>query len=145
MYETGADTAMKSEGKRPRRWRTFVGALAVVTALLAWRCVTPLIPIPLPDPQGLSLQIKDSSKGLVAIKGKLQDQFAGAYIFVLNERTGGGVITRAGSDGSFVTPIFVAKDGDPLDLWAKWSPDQQDARVKYLKVSYADGGKLLER
>ena len=52
----------------------------------------------------------------MSLSGKENTALADAVIYVINNRTGNGVITHADDKGSYTTLPMVAEDGDTLDV-----------------------------
>ena len=114
-------------------------ALRILTTslllVLVGGCVTPVIPLPPPDPTRLSITV-DAAKGEVVLVGKTDSPLADVLIYLFNVETGKGNITRASADGSFITDPLPVADGGMLELWAARDGDDSPSSVRCLVVSY---------
>jgi len=102
--------------------------LATGLAILLAGCVTPVIPLPPPLIEDLSFEVKQSTDpgaSVVEIKGAPNRNLSGAWVFIVNERGGKGVMTNAGGDGAFAAEPLPAQDKDRILLWA--APSFYDA------------------
>lgn len=123
----------------PRRRGQACGRLLLLlgAALTLAACVTPVIPLPPPKVEDLSLAVSDPQNNLVVVSGKASSMYADAFVVLYNVRTNSGVVTKASSvDGRFSTPPLKALDGDPVDLWVKWSDSEEASTTLKLKVDY---------
>lgn len=108
----------------------------VLLAFLVGGCVTPVIPIPPPDPKGTV----DVSKQELTVYGEPGNTQPEAMVFLYNQRTGTGLITLAEKDGSYLFEPVVVQDKDRLDVWAsRWSEDSPSAIV-CMVVNFAKAG-----
>jgi hypothetical protein len=99
-------------------------------------CVTPVIPLPPPNPSLMSLTA-DTNKGEIVISGKASDPHSDALYYFYNLRTGYGTIALAQPDGSFTTQPLEAKDGDKLDLWTSRFGEDEPSSVVRVIVRYS--------
>lgn len=120
-----------------RRGILGLGTLLVLGLVVG--CVTPVIPLPPPDPKKMLLKDVDPKTETVTIEGLAGATFAGAYVFLLNRDTGLGVIHQAETDGSFLVTGFKAKDGSVLDIWTKQAPNEETSDVISVIVDYTNG------
>jgi hypothetical protein len=93
-----------------------LGALALV-----FSCNAPFIPVPPPAQAGFaSALVPDGQGGQKTVwtaMGAAGDQAAMAPVFVINEATGNGVVTRADSTGAYKSPAFDGTNGDRIDIY----------------------------
>jgi hypothetical protein len=93
-------------------------------------CVTPVIPLPPPRVEDMSFAVSGSARNLVALAGPANPSYVSHYVFVLNLRTGKGLIAATSSvDGSFNTDPFEALDKDRLDIWIARGPDDSTSGI----------------
>ncbi len=91
------------------RRRFLVLSLWFATALPLAGCgTTPTLPLPPPV-----ASVGEAKNGLVVVEGEVLPQ---AYVSIFNERTEGGVITRADLGGVFSAEL-EADTGDELTVW----------------------------
>lgn len=108
----------------------------VLLAFLVGGCVTPVIPIPPPDPKG-TVDVSNQELTVYGEPGNTQPE---AMVFLYNQRTGTGLITLAEKDGSYLFEPVVVQDKDRLDVWAsRWSEDSPSAIV-CMVVNFAKAG-----
>lgn len=97
-------------------------------------CVTPVIPLPPPEPRLMAL---DQTKKEIVLAGDPSSAHAGALIFVFNQRTGMGTITQASpTDGRFVTQPIKVEDGDRMDIWAARFAEDDPSSIRCKKVDF---------
>lgn len=83
--------------------------LFVATLSLVGGCgTTPTLPLPPPV-----ASVGEARNGLVVVEGEVLPE---AYVSIFNERTEGGVITRADMEGLFSAEM-EAEAGDELTIW----------------------------
>jgi len=118
-------------------------ALLLVLATMEG-CVSPVIPIPPPDPADLSFTITGPSQNQIVLKGAPDPERRGQLVFVLNQRTSSGLIGLASeSDGSFQLPPLEAQDKDRLNLWTSTGVDDPTSSIACGVLDFASG-KLTE-
>ena len=115
------------------RTRTFV---ILALAAVAGACVTPVIPLPPPDPSRMGLTV-DEERSEIVITGQPSQAHSDALFSFLNVRTGHGVVTVARGDGSFTTEPMKARDGDLLDLWVSRVVEDEPSGVVRVVVRYS--------
>ena len=91
-----------------RRFPVLPLLLLAALPLLGSCGTTPTLPLPPPV-----ASVGESTNGLVVVEGEVLPQ---AYVSVFNERTEGGVITRADLEGMFSAEL-EAETGDELTIW----------------------------
>lgn len=107
-------------------------------------CVTPVIPLPPPCPDCMSLNVVDQQQSLISISG-IDPALPDALIFVFNQRTGDGVITRTSPMGEYASEPFEAIVGDRLDTWAtRWTEDLPSSSICLVVVGEAQPEGLKE-
>jgi len=92
--------------------------------LLCWGCVTPVIPLPPPDPANLALTPNscDASAGTIKFKGNDKVASAHSYVFIWNTATSvkKGIVRYSNDKGGFAEVTdFPASDGHELWIWTK--------------------------
>jgi hypothetical protein len=92
---------------------TFVGLIFLVLALPD--CNTPIIPLPPPSVDSMSMAVVDATTNQVTISGK-SINLIGATIHVINLADGFGTIAKADAEGAFTTHTFTAKDQDEVSV-----------------------------
>ena len=102
-------------------------------------CVTPVIPLPPPDPTRMTVALEATSKDRVTLGNPPTPALGGSYVFVLNVDASAGVIVRAQAVGSFQSPPFAASEGHRLNLWTAQSPDDQPSEVACAVLRLAAG------
>ena len=105
-------------------------------------CVTPVIPLPPPNPESYSLAIS-ATKDTIVLSGPADSVQRGVLLFTWNVRTDKGVIVRAADDGSFKTDPLEARDGDELNLWTARGADEVSSDIACAVVDFA--GSRLQR
>ena len=97
--------------------------LAAGLAMLAliWACNAPFIPVPPPAQAGFaSALVSDGMGGQKTVwtaAGNAGSPAALAHVFVINEATGNGVVTRADPAGAYKSPAFDGTRGDHVDIY----------------------------
>jgi hypothetical protein len=106
------------------------GIFTLLAAL--WNCVTPVIP--LPPPRSLKLELIDTSRKMITLSGQ---SAGGSLVYILNQDTGGGVISQADEeDGTFTSPELRAEDKHRLLIWsARWT-DDAPSETTCMEVNY---------
>ena len=103
--------------------------LLVAVILGVSGCVTPVIPLPPPCPECMSLDVVDQQQSLITISGT-DPALHDVLIFLFNQRTGDGVITRTSPMGEYASEPFEAIVGDRLDAWAsRWTGDVSSSSI----------------
>jgi hypothetical protein len=96
---------------------------SVCALLLALSCgscnVTPTLPLPPPVAQATL-----DEQGFALVVGEVHEH---AYVSVLNERTEGGVITRADETGHFEA-LLAADAGDLLTIWQEVAGERSEQK-----------------
>lgn len=101
----------------------------IILSIWVASCVTPVIPLPPPDPQSMSLALVDPEQSLITMSGR-DPAMTNALIFLFNQRAGQGVITRCTDRGAFATEPFEAIVGDRLDMWAtRWADESPSSTI----------------
>ncbi len=112
--------------------------LSLIVAALGG-CVTPVIPLPPPDPTKMTFEVTGTAKDQVTITGAASAVHNGGYIYLINMSTGRGVITQTGEDGSFKAEPIKAQDKDQLHMWAARGPDDPSSEVTCGLLDFASG------
>jgi hypothetical protein len=126
-----------------------IRCLALVASLVALifgvsGCVTPVIPLPPPRPEHMSLNVVDQQQSLITING-IDPNLHDVLIFFFNQRTGNGVITRTSRTGEYASEPFEAIVGDRLDTWAtRWTDDIPSSSICLVVVGDAQPEGLKE-
>lgn len=82
----------------PARVRAAAALVLAGSAVLA-ACITPSIPIPPPDQDGMTFEM-NLEAGTATFSYEPADVFAGAVVYIFNRDVGRGVIETARADGS---------------------------------------------
>lgn len=102
-----------------KRMLRLLGGLAALA--LVWSCNAPFIPVPPPAQAGFtSAQVPDGAGGQKTVwtaSGNVGGQTEMVRVFVINEATGNGVVTHAGNDGAYKSPVFDGAKGDHVDIY----------------------------
>lgn len=121
-----------------RAMRSKSRAALAFALIAAGACVTPQIPLPPPDISIMGVTVADPDREEIELSAPANDRTRGALVIVVNARTGDGVVTTAGADGSFRTIPFVAAEGDRLGMFYKRAEEYSDDACGV--VRYAKGG-----
>ena len=91
---------------------------------LAGACITPTIPLPPPEPEGVSFGLDTMTNTATFSYTIPTGVFGGARVFVEDETQGDGTITTANPDGT-VDPVSwsPAFDGDRVQITFKLGED----------------------
>lgn len=105
-----------------RRLRPFlvVGALGLCTPIVAVAvsgCSTPSVPLPPPSVDLSALTFTTTSAGQISVVGLPRSSHARAVFYVLDQKSGDGVIATAAADGSFTTPPFGFAVGGVAEIF----------------------------
>lgn len=96
-------------------------AAGLATLALIWSCNAPFIPVPPPAQAGFaSALVADGMGGQKTVwtaAGNAGSQSALGHVFVINEATGNGVVTRADDAGAYKSPAFDGTRGDHIDIY----------------------------
>jgi hypothetical protein len=95
--------------------------LAVAALAIVWSCNAPFIPVPPPAVQGgfTSALVSDGNGGQKTVwtaTGTVGSEAALAEVFIFNQASGSGVITRAAADGTYRSAPFDGVRGDHIDI-----------------------------
>ena len=113
--------------------------IIVITALLTLHgCVTPMIPLPPPLVDKMSLTVVDKSAGLVRFNYKPDDEYSGAFFYVFNRTTKNGIIQQANEDGSLTSQTFKVEQDQELSIWAQRSTDEVTSDDVNVRVDFND-------
>jgi hypothetical protein len=119
--------------------RTFLLTTLAVGFLAA--CVTPVIPMPPPDPSLMRFEQVDPTKGEVVLSMSASDPHGGTLIHIFHPKSGKGQILQAKQDGSFVSDPIKAAEGDQLEIWsARFVAESEPSSVVCIVVRYVEGG-----
>ena len=88
---------------------SLLGALALALAIAVTSCAAPTLPLPPPT----ALTSAPDAMGRVTVTGRVNPD---AYVFVLDEDRGDGVIVSADAAGTY-TATLTAASGDTLTVW----------------------------
>lgn len=91
-------------------------ALAVLTTL-GLACSTPSVPLPPPEVDPEVMSFAASTTGQYTLSSTALTEYQAAQFFIIEQKTGDGVIVTAAADGSFTTPPFAGAVGDTVDVY----------------------------
>lgn len=115
------------------RWTT---PMILLAALALPDCNTPIIPLPPPSIDAMSMELVDAATNQVKISGKSVN-LIGATVYVINLSDGFGTIAKADADGAFTTHSFTAKDQEWINIDYRIMGDVSDPVC--VVVNYASG------
>lgn len=125
--------------RRLLKLATLLGAFTIL-----WACNAPFIPVPPPGASFTSALVDDGSGGQKTVwitHGLPSSNAAFAYFTIVNEKTQNGVITVAGSDGSYTAPSFDGVLNDHIKIAYKTpSGDQSDSICLLLTTDVSPAG-----
>jgi hypothetical protein len=90
--------------------------LALFT-VLGVACSTPSVPLPPPDVDVSALSFASAGAGEVTLSEQPVSAFGGDEFFIVNLKTGDGVISKAAADGTFTSPALAADVGDSIEIF----------------------------
>ena len=106
-------------------------AAGLATLALIWACNAPFIPVPPPAQAGFaSALVSDGAGGQKTVwtaTGNAGSQAALDHVFVINQATGNGVVTRADATGAYTSPAFDGTRGDHVDIYYEDSDGARSA------------------
>jgi hypothetical protein len=106
----------------------FLRVISILLLVVAG-CVTPVIPLPPPQPSSYAVTVDTTHKDTITISNrKGQELPALAVIFAFNLTTGVGVIQRVGDNGLFEATL-QAKDGHKLSFWSSRNTDEATSEM----------------
>jgi hypothetical protein len=111
--------------------------LLLSIAMILGGCVTPVIPLPPPRFEDLSFALSGTDG--VVIKGAVNANLSGSWVFVVNSRAGRGAMVNAADDGSFETDPISAQDRDKIHLWAAPSYYEATGDVTCMILDFKSG------
>jgi hypothetical protein len=91
--------------------------LLVAFAAFGVACSTPSVPLPPPEVDVSALSFATAGAGEVTLSAQARVGFGGDEFFIVNQRTGDGVISKAAADGSFTSPVLGANVGDSVEIF----------------------------
>lgn len=106
-----------------KRWLARLIRLGAGISVLGavWACNAPFIPVPPPAQAGFTAtMVPDGNGGQKTVwtaMGTAGEQAALARVFVINEATDNGVVTRADGAGTYQSPAFAGTIGDRIDIY----------------------------
>lgn len=119
--------------------RTFLLSTLAIGFLTA--CVTPVIPMPPPNPLLMELKQVDPQKGEVVLSGSPGAAQGGTLVHIFHPHSGKGQILETGQDGSFASDPIRAAEGDQLEVWsARFVAESEPSSVLCIVVRYVEGG-----
>ncbi|HVR62077.1 MAG TPA: hypothetical protein VMU50_09270 [Polyangia bacterium] len=115
-------------------------AAGLATLALIWGCNAPFIPVPPPAQVGFaSAPVSDGMGGQKTVwtaSGNAGSPAALAQVFVINQATSNGVVTRADPTGAYKSPAFDGTQGDHIDIYFE---DNEGARSATACLILQDG------
>lgn len=124
-----------------RKAIVFIG----IVTMLVGGCVTPLIPLPPPEPARMSLTIQTGPYTQAYFNYDAHPSLAGAFFFVFNRSTGKGVIQQAAMDGSLTTSqTIVVNDKDHISVWVKRAASEERSNIVRMIVDLSQPRNLRE-
>lgn len=115
--------------------RTFLLTTVAVGFLAA--CVTPVIPMPPPNPSLMQFNQVDPTKGEVLLSGDAGATQGGTLVFIFHPASGKGQIIQAAQDGSFASDPIKAAEDDQLEIWStRFEAESEPSSVVCILVRY---------